>query len=83
MALKRPDVHTCDEAGDQQGQHEHLKHSHQQFSGEREELDFTVRHVVRPQGESQDYACSEHHMWQRSQNFVRTFQVFSVNMTRP
>lgn len=59
---KKIKFHTCDETGNQQGQHQHLKHSHQQLSREGEELDIAVGHLIRPQGKSQDYACINNQM---------------------
>lgn len=66
--FKKINIHACDETGNQQGQHQHLKHSHQQLSREGEEFHITIRHVVRPQGKSQDYACSEHQMWDKEKS---------------
>lgn len=40
---------TCDQAGDNEGQHQHLQHSHEQLTREREVLDLTVGELVRAQ----------------------------------
>lgn len=47
---------TCDEAGDQQGQHQHLEHPHEQLPREGEVLHLSVGHLIGPQGEAQYYA---------------------------
>lgn len=47
-------IHTCDKTGNQQGQHQHLEHSHQQLPREGEELHFAVGHLVGTQAEAQD-----------------------------
>lgn len=62
-----PDVvslHTCDEAGDQQGQDQHLEHSHEQFPWEGEVLHLAVRQVERAHGKAQDYT------WKTNDSFV-------------
>lgn len=59
LSNRSKNFHTCDKTGDQQGQHQHLEHSHQQLSREGEELDIAVGHVVGTQGETQDYTYSE------------------------
>lgn len=55
--------YTCNKTGHQQRKHQHLKHPHQQLSGEGEEGHITIRHVVTPQAESQDDAWGEGDRW--------------------
>lgn len=50
---------TCDQAGDDEGQDQHLEHPHQQLSREGEIFDVPDGQLVRTQGESQHNACTE------------------------
>lgn len=44
---------TCDQAGDNEWQHQHLQHPHEKFSRKREVLDLAVGKLVRSQGKGQ------------------------------
>ena len=52
-------LRTCDEAGDQQGQDQHLEHSHEQFPREGEVFHLAVGQFVWAHGEAQDYTWKE------------------------
>ena len=44
---------TCDQAGDNERQHQHLQHPHEELSREREVLDLAVAELVWAQGKGQ------------------------------
>lgn len=44
---------TCDKAGDNEGQHQHLQHPHEQLTRKREVLDLAVGELVWAQGKRQ------------------------------
>lgn len=44
---------TCDQAGDNEWQHQHLQHPHEELSRKRKVLDLAIGELVRAQGKGQ------------------------------